>query len=1516
MYQPQYAENHTWQQQQQQQQNTYEYKPVTAPEVYPVEPDPTGQLPVKQKRDRPDYRPIPLRWPFISTLILVLLALMGLTVYAVRTLKGSDNAVTIENRSLHLVNENLYFIKRQDDASAASEAAAPETVAQPTDAAAAEPEATNAADPGPTDAAAPEPTDAASPADGEGESGRLTTALVESVYTSMVTEPGSIEVVETTETITETGQVTVTQEVVEEGTPYVTAVPPPSTLDPTDAATYPTQYRTVQPEPVTSLVVATLESGVVRTTVRQTTRTGPPITYASVGTTTLYKVLTLDAKGEPVKGPVTEIRTSEVPATVKTVVDAPPPTTILQTLPDGQVLTSVSTPLATTRVTTVPATKVIITDVSAATDGTRIVVEATTHTLTHEGYFIGKFLPPILAVLLAMAIRALNQAAQQYQPFAALTREGGALGREALLLSFDGWMSFYLPFKLLFNNQPLPFLTALAVWASGLVAPFSSEAIGLKIYGRCTKGAIDGCALELGVSKNAAYALVALLGAITILLAVTLSVISRHWRTGVFANPWCAANTAALVARNPEIRPLASSDWKALNKSVADKRFAMGWYRNQEGRDEYGLVICDDMARETQAPYVDGAYTEGMAYRPQTHRRAPQTFMALSFWYRFSFLLFLICLTGFVGYYHFVDTYGHMPKKMRKLMESQDFGVRFVSSALGVVVIFCWDFLFTSVAIITPFRRMAQDPQVPTRSVLVTPATNPVSGVFVALRIRDPLLFFTAFAAVLAQFLPILLANVPYSLTQTSDAHNICSRLSVGILFLMAVAMGFSLLVKWPDLPVDPSNLAGALWYVADAPWLRSLEGVAAMSASKRRDAVRGLGGSWTYGPIHTPMGDRFNDAFQCSFEQDGSRGQYEPHLPPKVRAAKACRECRAMKVRCSGDAPTCNNCQRRNKQCTYSSPKTGQVTSEPSSSRDDSTSASASTSQATVSPEQQRSSLASSSQSGTLDSVAGDASSASSLSDEMAISLTDQYFEQLYPLPAYSFLHQATVIQRCRDKTIDRALKLALCSITSIYFDKHHTERDSWAHEAEKRILDRLEEPSIFKIQASLLLIRYRAAVGQFPRAFIMAGLAGRWAVALRLNYEHSRLSPVAQEVRRRTFWSLFLLEDSFCVGLKEFGLFDPDIIHLQLPCEDVDFHQERVVGTGYLQPGKGLEPEVMGSRAAFVRLAFIRRAIMRLNRRISMKEANLSDLFSSMERFQNDLLRLQTKLAPGDQYPPVNPQEQHPTPQYVSMHMSWHQCHCDLYRIFLTEYPESTPHATIDGVSVSEKALMKDKCLSHAEQIIKVLSDFVQHKDDGDMLEFDAAICAYHAARLVLFGTYTGRDNNGISMQMAISKAQLCLDVVTRYFGFSAQLKSMASLLHLAIGFSMHKLWLESSDHRAVSTVDAGQPPSKLSKDAYIRQRLAIHSLLRQSDFVDDSRDAAPPEPALSTEEEQAPPAPQTDWGGREPYPLNDPIKDPNMLFGLPYGGVGLDLNAWACAETQDMNGCLVDPDEQDMY
>ena len=289
------------------------------------------------------------------------------------------------------------------------------------------------------------------------------------------------------------------------------------------------------------------------------------------------------------------------------------------------------------------------------------------------------------------------------------------------------------------------------------------------------------------------------------------------------------------------------------------------------------------------------------------------------------------------------------------------------------------------------------------------------------------------------------------------------------------------------------------------------------------------------------------------------------------------------MKVRCSGATPRCHNCHRRGRQCTYPS-STGPA--RPASTRVEELPSPTTSASSTITSDD-----CTVSQSNPSIPIP---SAPPSPSDEVVSSLLRDYFDHLHPLPSFNFLHKDTVVRRCSEGTIDESLKLAICAISALYFGQYKFEHGAWAQQSEQLILDRLERPSIFLIQASLLTIRYRAGVGQFPRAFILAGLAARWAVSLRLNYEHSGLSPIAEEVRRRTFWSLYLLEDSFCVGLKEFELFDSETIHLQLPCEDEDFHDERSVLTGFLQPSKGLEPEVLGPRGAFVKLACIRRRIM----------------------------------------------------------------------------------------------------------------------------------------------------------------------------------------------------------------------------------------------------------------------------------------------------------------------------------
>lgn len=132
-----------------------------------------------------------------------------------------------------------------------------------------------------------------------------------------------------------------------------------------------------------------------------------------------------------------------------------------------------------------------------------------------------------------------------------------------------------------------------------------------------------------------------------------------------------------------------------------------------------------------------------------------------------------------------------------------------------------------------------------------------VTGVFAGIRSRDALLFSVSLMAVVSDFLPMLLANVPYNLTQTADVHTICSRVSAGVLGVMVLVLVVTMFARWPQLPVDPRSIAGEMWYVAEARWVEQLEGLAALNDRERRERLRALGGRWYYGMTSTRLGDR-----------------------------------------------------------------------------------------------------------------------------------------------------------------------------------------------------------------------------------------------------------------------------------------------------------------------------------------------------------------------------------------------------------------------------------------------------------------------------------------------------------------------------------------------------------------------------------------------------------------------------------------------------------------------------------
>lgn len=219
---------------------------------------------------------------------------------------------------------------------------------------------------------------------------------------------------------------------------------------------------------------------------------------------------------------------------------------------------------------------------------------------------------------------------------------------------------------------------------------------------------------------------------------------------------------------------------------------------------------------------------------------------------------------------------------------------------------------------------------------------------------------------------------------------------------------------------------------------------------------------------------------FECSFQRSPgkSSGRFGLKSPERRRRMQACILCHAKKTRCHGELPRCSNCVRKGRECIYpAARKKGTTISviTPDGDRSSTTPGRESSAQLTprVDDEDPSSNTTENSEPSLLDITT-------------VVEHIEDYFNHLYPLPSFAFLHKPTVIRRCRDGTINEPLKLAICAITSLHLQRAPLYHHLWAQQAEQLILQQISRPSIFHLQALLLVVRYRIESGEFPTAFV----------------------------------------------------------------------------------------------------------------------------------------------------------------------------------------------------------------------------------------------------------------------------------------------------------------------------------------------------------------------------------------------------------------------------------------------
>lgn len=457
-------------------------------------------------------------------------------------------------------------------------------------------------------------------------------------------------------------------------------------------------------------------------------------------------------------------------------------------------------------------------------------------------------------------------------------------------------------------------------------------------------------------------------------------------------------------------------------------------------------------------------------------------------------------------------------------------------------------------------------------------------------------------------------------------------------------------------------------------------------------------------------------------------------------------------------------------------------------------------------------------------------------------LSLVHAYFRHLYPLCGFSFLHEASVVSTCEEGGLDETLALALCAITAVRVRRERypeTVTSAWAERVQNNIWEAFEQPTIARLQALLLVTRYLQDTGRFQRAFMLHSIAARSANALRLNYERPDLPFLAQELRRRLMWSLVHLDASFSIGLPEFELCPYENIYLQLPYPESSFETNTQDGPDYLDP----DGPKLGLYAFFIRTLTLRRDIIRLRRQLFLCPPPTSQILDIMRSFEESLNNLESYVMDSLALSPAAVEhgapERWPSRSYTAL-LGWHQCNCDFYRMYLPGYREAAPGTAIAGVDRHYVRKAARVCQEHALSIIDIVLRMNQRLSGDDITDTDAAICAFHAARLVLFISNTDIEMERVSLEKALSHATMCLAFLRRFFKFSAMAKYMIADLQKTIDAYVLGQCAPNTDVSSDSEDNQLTSPTGYSRVAISHQRLGVHSITRRAHFVDDSNQA----------------------------------------------------------------------------
>ena len=537
-----------------------------------------------------------------------------------------------------------------------------------------------------------------------------------------------------------------------------------------------------------------------------------------------------------------------------TTIDGKPVTQVVQAF--TTLVTTGGTPyIATIPVTAKPTGKSSIDDFINNVTGD----EKDTYVDGEGMYFLGAYLPVIIATLFALPWTLIGETTKSLEPFYQMAKSRGSPAERSLAANFSDLLA---PLWASFRTQWAVVISSILAWLAFLIVPLAPEAVSVRVIGDCN----GGCNGKIGIFLPAARAIE---GALAVMVIFEIILILYLWRkkTGVSADPRCIAGLATVFS-DPDVQREFSEIYGAEDQSRL--------YHVLEGRS-YKFEASTDVDGYTKKVAIIGAVS-GSSYIPQSSEEKHEytTVSAIDLdqrlnmrhAHRVSSVVFAILIAGLLAV---ILTYRYTggDTGFEHFMSGQGFGVRFIFTLSAVIVGWFWARLFrgmfssqflhffllilvAAIALYAPYRRLFSGNATARESILVSPPLHPIQGVVSSVSSGHYLLALIAVVALLSEVLCVTLSAIPFNPATLYSAFNASTWISVASLSIMLGALVFIFFYQEPVMPIKPDTVAGNLVYVCDGTLPEVLKGLSGQTTTQREQSIQNLGLRYSMGYSQT----------------------------------------------------------------------------------------------------------------------------------------------------------------------------------------------------------------------------------------------------------------------------------------------------------------------------------------------------------------------------------------------------------------------------------------------------------------------------------------------------------------------------------------------------------------------------------------------------------------------------------------------------------------------------------------